>query len=389
MVHRTVLVFMEYGWRNGGENSFLSVVEAMPVEQFRFVVACPADTELANYLNSINVRHVAWNVFGIDQVRKSQLEVRAEIATLIRDVDPDLVHCNSLSTSRLAGPVCSQLEIPAIGYIRDILKMSKRARDDINQLNMIIAVSKATADFHTAEGIASDKLQVLFNGVDLQRFQRRLRTRYLYNELGLPDESKLIACIGQVGMRKGTEVVIEAFNELAKKFDNLVLLLIGIRNSSKAESIEFEQRCHEIGKLVESRRQLFWLGRRTDVADILNESTLLLHGARQEPLGRVLLEAMASGCPFVATRAGGTNEIVAGLDQQLMPVTCTIDDPGDMTDKAARILDSPSLQQAISKAFGELAIQRFDIIDCVRKLSALYISILPPNSCRPANQLTQ
>ena len=367
---------MEYGWRNGGENSFLAVVKAMPADQFRFVIACPGETELATHLNSINVQHIDWNVFDLNHVRKSQPEIRAEIATLISDVQPDLVHCNSLSTSRLVGPVSCQLKVPAIGYIRDILKLSKRAKEDINQLDSIVAVSQATADFHAAEGIASDKLQVLFNGVDLQQFRPRSKTGYLHTELNAANELRWICCIGQIGMRKGTETVIRAFVELMKQFDDIALLLIGIRNSKKDEAIAFEQQCHEIGKFPETQQRLFWLGRRTDVAELLNESTLLLHGARQEPLGRVLLEAMATGCPFVATKAGGTEEIVAGLDQ--FPVTCSIDETDDMAAQATQLLGSSSLHQATSDAFRKLAADRFNIMDCVRKLAKLYMNILPP-----------
>jgi glycosyltransferase involved in cell wall biosynthesis len=46
-----------------------------------------------------------------------------------------------------------------------------------------------------------------------------------------------------------------------------------------------------------------------DVDRILSELTILLHPARQEPLGRVLLEGAAAGLPIVATDVGGTREI--------------------------------------------------------------------------------
>jgi len=57
------------------------------------------------------------------------------------------------------------------------------------------------------------------------------------------------------------------------------------------------------------RGHVHFLGVRSDVDRLLNEFTLLAHPARQEPLGRVLLEAAAAGVPVVATDVGGTREI--------------------------------------------------------------------------------
>ena len=55
--------------------------------------------------------------------------------------------------------------------------------------------------------------------------------------------------------------------------------------------------------------RVHFLGNRHDVAQLLSECTALVHAARQEPLGRVLLEAAACGTAVVATDVGGTREI--------------------------------------------------------------------------------
>ena len=364
----TILVFAEYGLRNGGENSLLAVVQAMRNEPFRFVVACPDQTELAEYLDAMRIEHVTWNLIGADGVRRSQAEIREGIGQLIGRVKPDLIHCNSLSTSRLVGPISNQLGLPAIGYLRDIIKLSRQAISDINQLAKLVAVSQATADFHQQHGIQTDKLQVIFNGVDLETFSPRPPTGYLHKELSLPATTRLICCIGQIGMRKGTDDVIRAFLELEKQFEDLALVMVGTRNSKKDEAVEFEQRCHRLG--IESNSNLFWLDRRTDVADILNESTLLLHGARQEPLGRVLLEALSVGCPFVATDVGGTAEIAVGLEDY--QVVCTVDSPESMAETATKLLVSEPLRAKLARDCRKIATQRFDISDCMSKLSHLY-----------------
>lgn len=83
MTERSVLVLAEYGWRNGGENSFLAVAPALREFGWEFTVACPADSELANFVCESGFQHVNWNVFAENRVRKSQEEIRSEILDLL------------------------------------------------------------------------------------------------------------------------------------------------------------------------------------------------------------------------------------------------------------------------------------------------------------------
>jgi glycosyltransferase involved in cell wall biosynthesis len=96
---------------------------------------------------------------------------------------------------------------------------------------------------------------------------------------------------------------------VAAEIPNVHWLIVGQRTSSKPESREFEQRLHRIAKDPPLCGRVHFLGNRHDVAALLSECTLLLHAARQEPLGRVLLEAAAAGLPVIATDVGGTREI--------------------------------------------------------------------------------
>ena len=124
--------------------------------------------------------------------------------------------CNSLSTSRLCGPVTAEVNIRAAGYLRDIIKLSGKAIADINQLDRIIAVSHATMDFHIEHAMDAQKLRVVYNGVDLEQFHPRLRnlhqTEELKASLGIPKQSPVVLYVGQIGMRKGVDVLVEAFN---------------------------------------------------------------------------------------------------------------------------------------------------------------------------------
>ncbi len=372
----SVLVFAEYGWRNGGENSWLAVAEVLRKRGFEFKIACPAKTELSNHLNDIGMKTIDWQLARASGTRKTQDEIRADISEIIRRCEPDIVHANSLSSSRLVGPVTQQLKTPALGYLRDIIKISRKAMSDINGLDSIVAVSAATRNFHIDNGLSAEKSTVIHNGVDLEHFKPAKKSASIHHELGLKPGTRLVLCIGQIGMRKGTHIVIQAFNNLCRTFNDVALLLVGMRNSVKDEAIEYEQQCRQLDN---SNDHVFWLGRRNDASQLMNSADVLLHGARQEPLGRVLLESLASGLPFVATDVGGTREIIVEpslQDQVLVDIDCV----DAMTNKSAAILGDATLQKQIAADFRNRAIQQFNIERCADELLEAYNRILVARS---------
>ncbi len=366
----TVLVLVEYGWRNGGENSWLAVAKLLGQHGWQFVVACPPRTEFAEHLTLSGLPTVPWEVHDNQGLRKTRDVIRGEIADLIRQLHPALVHCNSLSTSRLAGPVTRDLGLPSIGHLRDIVKLSRKAVADINGLSAVVAVSHATKTFHLAQGMCPDRTLVIHNGVDLNEFIPRPASHCLHYELQIPKTCRLIVCVGQIGLRKGTDCVIESFLNLALDFPELHLLIVGMRNSIKDEAIRFEERCRQMTQATAIGNRIHWLGRRTDVARILTEATLLLHGARQEPLGRVLLEAAASGCPFVATDVGGTMEIVEGSGCEFL--VAPVDSVPEMSATAHKLLNDEPLRLKTSKQLREVAEARFDAHDSAEQLETVY-----------------
>ena len=76
-------------------------------------------------------------------------------------------------------------------------------------------------------------------------FARERRRGYLHRELGLPPESLLVGTIGQIGLRKGHDVLLRAAAAIAGRLPNVHYLIVGQRHSEKDESRQFERDLHE------------------------------------------------------------------------------------------------------------------------------------------------
>jgi glycosyltransferase involved in cell wall biosynthesis len=406
-----LLLLCEYPTLNGGERSMLATLGGVQAAGFLPAVAAPPEGPLAHTLRGRGIEVLPFQPRDAAGVRRPQQELREDLARLVCGWRPDLMHANSLAMGRLAGPVATELAVPSMAHLRDIVGLSPRAVADLNCNRRLLAVSQAVREFHVTGGLAAEKVCVLHNGVDLEKFQPRPPSGYLHQELSIPPGAPLVGVIGQISLRKGQDVLARAAALLAHQRGDVHYLVVGQRFSGKEESIRFEEelyatasspgddgqrgQAHVFGQPIVEKTSdcdremdqtpgdyprasggqgpggpFHFLGWRDDVAAILNELTLLVHPARQEPLGRVLLEAAATRLAIVATDVGGTREIFPPDRQaaRLVPPG----DPEAMAGAMAELLASDDLRTALGSAARRRAEEAFDVRRAVAGLVEHY-----------------
>ena len=148
----------------------LSTLEFVLSAGFLVTVACPSAGALADHLRHIGIRQVPFDMRSSEGVRYPQDECRRRLHEILVEQEPDLVHANSLSAARLSGPVVTGLGLRSIGHLRDIVGLSRRAVDDLNEHTRMLAVSGATRRYHLEQGIDENRTFVLHNGVQPRTF---------------------------------------------------------------------------------------------------------------------------------------------------------------------------------------------------------------------------
>ncbi len=311
------LVLCEYATLNGGERSLLAVLPHLQQAGWEFDFLAPPDGPLA-----VALRERCVEIIGRHD----------NVADFLSRRPYDLVHANSLAMSIYLGAHAEELQVPTIGHLRDIVRLSANKIAQLNRNTRLLAVSEAARTHHIAQGLDAARTHVLHNGIDTNVFLpsplageavsflpsplagegpgvRGNPTTNLRTELKLSPDAKLIGLIGQIILRKGQDTALAATAPLLQEDPKLHMVLLGERHSEKPETVDYERKLHAIAAEAGVADRVHYLGTRDDVAPILPQFTLLLHMARQEPLGRVLLEAAACGVPVVATDVGGTREI--------------------------------------------------------------------------------
>jgi glycosyltransferase involved in cell wall biosynthesis len=325
---KRIALLCEYPTLSGGENSLLSMLGTAPLAggEFEFLAFAPEKGPLAESFHALGIEVIPFDTRRSSSSASSEAtsrrsRIREKLAGVFTSRKVDLLHANSLSMGRLSGPVVKESKATGIAHLRDIIKLSRRAIRDLNCQDRLLAVSRATRDHHLAQGLEAARCSVLYNGVDLARFHPPKNhaakesiaselLRKLHGNHKIEPWRKspfLIISIGQLGLRKGTEVLLQAAQKI--KHPEIHYLIVGSRWSEKEESRAYERELHRLAARHPLPDRIHFLGTRNDIPRLLQASSLLVHTARQEPLGRVLLEAAATALPIIATDVGGTKEI--------------------------------------------------------------------------------
>ncbi|MCR9197013.1 MAG: glycosyltransferase family 4 protein [Planctomycetaceae bacterium] len=371
MIH--VGLLFEYATLNGGEQSMLAVLRRLTGDpDIQFTAFAQATGPLAAQLRSAGIPLTAFCVRDEHGRKRPAGELLEQLNLAVSRCDPplDLLHANSLSMARLVGQL-TRSDIKRTGHLRDIIKLNKKVIADLNASDRLVAVSAATRDFHVAQGLHRPHCDVLFNGVDTNRFcpEPSLRS----DLLAVPPDAAVILNVGQICLRKGQLDLARVVAAWPDDRTPVHLVLVGERHSTKQESVDYEQNIGHVFDLAGRSDRLHCVGYREDVPRWMRAADLLVHTARQEPLGRVLLEAAACGLPIVATDVGGTGEIlIDGQTAWLVPP----DSPQHLQAAISEALQHPATSAARAMAARQRICELFDIRGAAARLADFWRSVV-------------
>jgi glycosyltransferase involved in cell wall biosynthesis/predicted metal-dependent phosphoesterase TrpH len=194
----------------------------------------------------------------------------------------------------------------------------------------VLSPSPASDERLRGLGIVPERLGRWDRGVDLERFDPRLRTPRF-----LPERSFNVLYAGRLTHEKGVELLAEAFLEAHRRDERLHLVLAGGGPE--------EDRLRE--HLGERATFLGWLGGQ-DLARAYASADVFLFASATDTFGQVIVEAQASGLPVVAVAAGGPLSLIDDGETGLLGPP----QPEALADAVLRLADAPLLRERIRRA---------------------------------------
>ncbi len=175
----------------------------------------------------------------------------------------------------------------------------------------IVAISRlGQSEIAQAYGTPRERITVVYNGVDLERFHPRRRAGLraaIMEELGLDGRAWTVLFVGSGFERKGLGPLIEGVARMQAR--DVRLLVAG---KGRTDSYRLLAERLGIGP------RIMWLGPRPDVERLYALADAVALPARYEPFGNVHLEALASGVPVVSSLAAGGAELIKDGDNGMV-----------------------------------------------------------------------
>ena len=208
--------------------------------------------------------------------------------------------------------------------------------------------------------IPAEKLVTILNGVDTDSFH------HFSNRVpGQQGRSFVIGTVARLSAEKNHSCLLEACSKLVEKNNNFKLKIIGdgpLRDKLSAI-------CNKLGL----QDHVVFDGLRSDIPTVMNELDLFVLPSLTEGLSLTLLEAMACELPVVATRVGGTPEVVVdGKTGLLVPSN----DPDGLADAIASCMERPQHCMEMGQAGRSRVVDLFSLEQVAEKYLALYKEIL-------------
>jgi len=309
------------------------------------------------------------------RTRKRNLSIFYRFYKICIHYKPNIVHCWDSMTAVISVPACKWLNIILVnGMVTNtpvkqnmFNKYWRRAQLTFPFSSAVIGNSNAGLAAYRAPG---KKSFCIYNGMDLTRLNNLKEPSFIRKDI-FGDESDNIFIVGMVAAfeeRKDHKTLIDAAITLISYNDNVRFILIG----NGADFNDIKKSVH-----VSISDKIIFLGKRSDVESIVNifDVGILLTNAKVhgEGISNAIIEYMALGKPVIATRGGGTNEVVFNDRNGYL---IDAHNKEQLIEKIEALMKQKNLRIDLGESGKQMAYEKFDLKIMADHYATVYHKLL-------------
>ncbi len=374
----------------GAEKVLLELLSRLDRSRFVPIVVLPTDTRHINRLSpeleklNIECCFIPLGVlrrkyFKLHKLPRFSVEVLAgvrQLVRLIRKRNIALVHTNT--NTILASPLAARLTgVPHVWSIHELMVEPVTVRNALHYMIprfsiRVVTVSQAVRD-HMLKDAAkfADRFTFVRGAIDVEPFLNAKGRTRVRAEWGVRDDEVLIGMAGRVTRWKGQSVFVQAAKLIAEWHPQAKFAAVGgVFDTEKFYMDRFRKEVRDAG--LENKFTINDF--RADMPDVFAAFDIFaLPSILPEPFGLVVIEAMASGKPVVATAPGGPSEtVVSGETGFLVPPS----DASAMAQALEVLLADPQKRMSMGEAGRRRAHEVFSLPRYVTEFEELYEAVL-------------
>lgn len=226
----------------------------------------------------------------------------------------------------------------------------------------VIAVSEDMKHHIVREGFAPNAVGVIYNGIDVGPCPSAATRQQIREELGVADGTLVIGTIARLDPVKDLRILVRATADVANEWP---VCTIVIGDGPERRNLEAQ------ASSLEMQRAIRFLGYRDDARDWLAGCDVYVNSSISEGVSLTILEAMAARLAIVATRVGGTPEVVDETCGRLIPSR----DSGRLAAALLELARAPGTRADLGRAARERVETRFTLERMVRQYRDVYSGV--------------
>ena len=356
----------------GGERVFLQLASGLK-DRYRVFVATSTNGLFTSELNRLGIE-----VFSVDMSRQLTLKPIHQIKKIIRNNKIDLVHSQGARAdffARSAGRIANvphilcTVAMPVEGFeVGPLRKTIYRFMDRLSEryVEKFIVVSESLKNTLIKErGIPPHRVVKIYNGIELNKYNPKLKKTSFRNNWGIPPEVPIVGAIGRMVWQKGFEFLIKAIPDIVEVAPDTRFLLIG--DGPLRPNLE------NLARKLNVHGRIVFTGFRSNIPELLSTMDVLAVPSVQEGFPMITLEAMAMAKPVVATQIQGiTEQIVDGKEGVLIPPR----NPETLARTVQRLIADKELSARLGRTARGRVEDFFSVSKMVRETEKVYASLL-------------
>jgi glycosyltransferase involved in cell wall biosynthesis len=285
---------------------------------------------------------------------------------------PDVVHVNNEPLcNRAAVLAASMLGIPLVSHVRGDQFGSRSMAFLFRRPNRFIPVSRWIAESIAELGVPRERSTLIYDGIDFGRFDPKAEGSRFRSAHDIPERAFAVGLPGVLIPWKGHALFLQAATSLISEFPDLHFVIVG---GTPDECLPFETELRDYVAQHSLHGRVTFTGHVTDMAGAYSGLDVVVSASTApEPLGMVVVEAMAMQRPVIAPAHGGALEVV---DDEKTGLLFAPNQADSLAAAIRRLRTDDGLRERIAKAGRAAVIEKFSIAKSAREVERLYESLL-------------
>ena len=346
-------------WR-GGQNQVRYTVMGLRAIGHRAALVAHPEGEL--------LRRMSEGLDLIPLAPRNEIDLAAawRLSRVVKQLRPTIIHAHDphgVAMAATALSIASPEPRPPLVASRRIefrIAHNSFSRWKYSQVDCFLAISHAVRDRLVADGIPSRKVEIVHEGVDVER-AAAVPSGNVHAALFLPTRAPVVGNVGALVAQKNQHMLIDAAALVVRDVPDARFVILGEGELRSTLEDQIRQKHLE--------RHVFLAGFRADVLELMKDFDVFALSSMQEGMCTSLVDAMAAAKPTVATSVGGVPEVVADGETGFLVAA---KDHHALADRIVRLLKDEALRRRMGEAGLARARRLFTVERMVEATAAVY-----------------